>query len=179
MARLIDILGERHDEWFAMAKSFKCSDDTANEVVQEMYIRLSKYVDEPERIMYNEHEINTYYVYVTMRNIYLTSLQKRNRTVQYIELKDNRDYEQADIEREKALQKVVDSIKKRVDTWYWYDKKLWEIHFERQMSMRAIASATTISLSSIFNTLKSNKNKIREEFGEDIEDLNNKDYDRI
>ncbi len=162
-----------------MAKSFKCSDDTANEVVQEMYIRLSKYVDEPERIMFNEHEINTYYVYVTMRNIYLTSLQKRNKTVQYIELKDNRDYEEADIEREKALQKVVDSIKKRVDTWYWYDKKLWEIHFERQMSMRAIATATTISLSSIFNTLKANKNKIRDEFGEDIEDLNNKDYDRI
>jgi DNA-directed RNA polymerase specialized sigma24 family protein len=162
-----------------MAKSFKCSDDTANEVVQEMYIRLSKYVDEPERIMFNEHEINTYYVYVTMRNIYLTSLQRKNRTVQYIEIKDNRDYEEADIEREKALQKVVDNIKKRVDTWYWYDKKLWEIHFERQMSMRAIASATTISLSSIFNTLKSNKNKIREEFGEDIEDLNNKDYDRI
>lgn len=162
-----------------MAKSFRCSDDTANEVVQEMYIRLSKYVDEPERIMYNEHEINTYYVYVTMRNIYLTSLQKMNRTVQYIELKDNRDYEEADIEREKALQKVVDSIKKRVDTWYWYDKKLWEIHFERQMSMRAIASATTISLSSIFNTLKANKSKIRDEFREDIEDLNNKDYDRI
>ena len=146
-----------------MAKSFKCSDDTANEVVQEMYIRLSKYVDEPERIMYNEYEINTYYVYVTMRNIYLTSLQKSNRTVQYIELKDNRDYEEADIEREKALQKVVDNIKKRVDAWYWYDKKLWEIHFERQMSMRAIASATTISLSSIFNTLKVNNNKKREE----------------
>lgn len=162
-----------------MAKSFKCSDDTANEIVQEMYIRLSKYVDEPERIMYNQQEINTYYVYVTMRNIYLTSLQKKNRTIQYIELKDNRNHEDADIEREKALQKVVDNIKKRVDTWYWYDKKLWDIHFERQMSMRAIASATTISLSSIFNTLKANKKKIRDEFGEDIEDLNNKDYDRI
>ena len=107
MARLIDILGDRHDEWFAMAKSFKCSDDTANEVVQEMYIRLSKYVDEPERIMYNEEEINTYYVYVTMRNIYLTSLQKRNRTVQYIELKDSRSNEDADIERERHYRRYL------------------------------------------------------------------------
>ena len=179
MARLIDILADRHDEWFAMAKSFKCSDDTANEVVQEMYIRLSKYVDEPDRIMYNDEEINTYYVYVTMRNIYLTSLQKRKNNVEYIEMRDTRDYEEAEIEREKALEKILDRIKQRVDSWYWYDKKLWEIHFDRQMSMRAIATATTISLSSIFNTLKANKKKIRDEFKEDIEDLNNKDYDRI
>ena len=58
MARLIDILGERHDEWFAMAKSFKCSDDTANEVVQEMYIRLSKYVDEIDSQALDKPKLN-------------------------------------------------------------------------------------------------------------------------
>ena len=161
-----------------MAKSFKCSDDTANEVVQEMYIRLSKYIDNPERIMYDEDNINTYYVYVTMRNIYLTGIQKRNRYVEYKPINEEA-FEEFDKEREYAMEKILNGIRSRVEKWYWYDKKLWEIHFDRQMSMRAIAAATTISLSSIFNTLKSCKNKIREEFGEDIEDYNNKDYDRI
>lgn len=177
MARLIDILAERHDEWIAMAKSFKCNDDTANEIVQEMYIRLYKYVDNPEKIMYNQDEVNTYYVYVTLRNVYLTSIQKSSKMIEYKAI--NEEEEDFDIEREIALDKILTSIKDRVNQWYWYDKKLWEIHFDRQMSMRAISSATTISLSSIFNTLKACKNKIRDEFREDIEDLNNKDYDRI
>ena len=177
MARLIDTLAERHDEWIAMAKSFKCNDDTANEIVQEMYIRLHKYVDNPEKIMYSEDEVNTYYVYVTMRNIHLTDIQKSSRTIEYRQVSEIAD--DFDIDRETAMDKILEKIGERVNHWYWYDKKLWEIHFDRQMSMRSIAAATTISLSSIFNTLKACKNKIREEFSEDIEDYNNKDYDRI
>ena len=59
-----------------MAKSFGVTDDDANELVQEMYLRLHKYVDDPERIMYNDDEVNTFYVYVTLRNIYLSGTKK-------------------------------------------------------------------------------------------------------
>ena len=45
-----------------MAKSFGCDDESANELVQEMYMKMLKHVDNVERILYNETEINTYYV---------------------------------------------------------------------------------------------------------------------
>ena len=64
---LLDKLAEKYDDWWNMAKSFKVSDDEASELVQEMFIRIYDYVKEPKKILYNENEINTFYVYITLR----------------------------------------------------------------------------------------------------------------
>lgn len=172
------MLAQKHNDWINMAKSFGVSDDDARELVQEMYLRLHKYVDDPERIMYNDDEVNTFYVYVTLRNIYLSGSRKISL---YGTLDDHvlLAYEDADIEKELAFEKIVKGIRDEVEKWYWYDKKLWEIHFDNQKSMRSISTDTTISLSSIFNTLKRCKIKIRDMFNEDVEDYKNRDYDRI
>ena len=54
-----------------MAKAFKISEDNdANELVQEMYLRMHDYTKDVKRIMYNEKEINTFYIYITLRNLY-------------------------------------------------------------------------------------------------------------
>ena len=37
---ILDILSQKHQDWFNMAKSFGLSDDDANEIVQEMYVRI-------------------------------------------------------------------------------------------------------------------------------------------
>lgn len=163
-----------------MVKSFGCGDDDANEVVQEMYVRLHKYINNPEKIMYNETEVNGYYVYITLRNIYLSEVQRRRKMVNlpdpsFINVKD----EQVNIEERLSFDKIIDGINDEVKQWYWYDRKIWQIHFDQEKSMRRISSDTTISLSSIFNTLKKCKNKIRDKFSEDVEDYKNGDYDRI
>ena len=72
---LLDKLAEKYDDWWNMAKSFKVSDDEASELVQEMFIRIYDYVKEPKKILYNENEINTFYVYITLRNLYYSNLK--------------------------------------------------------------------------------------------------------
>jgi predicted DNA-binding protein YlxM (UPF0122 family) len=47
------------------------------------------------------------------------------------------------------------------------------------MSMRDIASETNISLTSIYNTLKNCKERLRENVGDDWEDFLNKDFELI
>ena len=180
--RLIDILAEKDAEWMKMAMSFGISEEAARDIVQDMYIRLETYVDDPERVMYSEDEVNTFYVYVTLRNLYLSDISKRKfmHFPDYdLKNKLSVSIEELNYEREKAYDKIIEKISKEVDNWYWYDRKLWEIHFKDQRSMRAISNDTKISLSSIFNTLKRCKNTIREMFSEDVEDYNNEDYDRI
>lgn len=177
VVEVLKVLSEKHNEWVNMAKSFGVTDDDANELVQEMYLRLHKYVDNPERIMYNDDEVNTFYVYVTLRNIYLSGTKKiKHYGIDHFALSA---YEEADIDKEIAFDKIVGGIRAEVDSWYWYDKKLWQIHFDNEKSMRSISTETTISLSSIFNTLKRCKKKIKEMFDEDVEDYKNRDYDRI
>ena len=62
-----------------MAKSFKISDEDANELVQEMYFRISKYIENREKFMYNSEELITYYIYVTLRNLFLSNYHKYNK----------------------------------------------------------------------------------------------------
>ena len=172
--RLIDKLADKHEDWIRMAKSFGADIEQSNELVQLMYIRLVKYVDaDSERIMYTKDEVNTYYVYVTLRNLFLSNahsyksdcdLDDTSKTSQKAYISQDLDliFEQA----HKVLFEKIDSI---VNEWYWYDKKLWGIHFYDKVSMRGIAADTKISLSSIFNTLKNGKEKVRNEVSKEYE----------
>ena len=55
--------------------------------VQEMYLRLNKYVKNPDKIMYNETEVNKFYVYITIKNLYNDYL-KENKRHQVVRLDD-------------------------------------------------------------------------------------------
>ena len=160
---LIELLGEKHKDWIHMAKSFKISDEDANELVQEMYVRISKYIENQEKIMYNSEELNTYYIYVTLRNLFLSNYHKYNKANHFL-LENEDDFIDSppDMEVEDLFDGLVNSIDKQVTKWYWYDKKIWNIHFYSKMSMRKIARETKISLSSIFNTLSNGKSEVRE-----------------
>ena len=172
--RLIDKLADKHEDWIRMAKSFGADIEQSNELVQSMYIRLVKYVDaDSERIMYTKDEVNTYYVYVTLRNLFLSNahsyksdcdLDDTSKSSQKAYISQDLDliFEQA----HKVLFEKIDAI---VNEWYWYDKKLWGIHFYDKVSMRGIAADTKISLSSIFNTLKNGKEKVRNQVGKEYE----------
>ncbi len=163
--RVIDILAEKHNDWINMAKSFGVSPEDANELVQQMYIRITDYVGNAKKILYNDTEVNTYYVYVTLRNLYLSKHHSGKKNTIYLE-------EQKDIdimllpesveEQKRNFDKIFDKIDRITEDWYWYDKKIFNIHFYNQMSMRKISRETKISLSSIFNTLSNGKKKIRE-----------------
>lgn len=162
--RVIDVLADKHEDWINMAKSFGVSEEDANELVQQMYIRITDYVSEVNKILYNETEVNTYYVYVTLRNLYLSRHHKNNPKVEYIEEKDNFDQviSNENIEEQKIkFDDIFNKIDRITKEWYWYDKRIFNIHFYDEMSMRKISRETKISLSSIFNTLSNGKEKIR------------------
>jgi predicted DNA-binding protein YlxM (UPF0122 family) len=62
---------------------------------------------------------------------------------------------------------LSDKVWKEVNEWHWYDHKMFEIYMNSDMSMRDISRETTISLSSIFNTIKNGKDRIKDRFKED------------
>ena len=67
-----DILAKNHKEWIKMATSI-CKDvNLANDIVQDMYVRLNKYVDNPEKIIKNG-EVNPFFIYITLRNLFYDS----------------------------------------------------------------------------------------------------------
>jgi len=177
---ILDILSQKHQDWFNMAKSFGLSDDDANEIVQEMYVRIYEYTKDIKKIMYNETEVNTFYIYITLRNLYYSNFAKYGKSIKtkkiflFTEMDDNsikkvynnyyEDYElyMQNVNKKKRLDTLFTKIEQTIDSWYWYDKKLTKLYFDSGMSMRDLSKETKISLSSIFNTLTNAKEKIRQ-----------------
>ena len=189
---ILEELSKRNDEWINIALSI-CKDKTlANDLVQEMYLRIEKYVKDPERITTND-KISSLYIYVTIRNLYFKHQNNKKRKIIY-QYKDYDSFDDNDVfnndtdsiendlellEMEKAHKKIMEKILQEVSTWHWYDEKLFKLYFFTDKSLRTIASETRISLTSIYNSCKNYKQILVEKFGEDVTDFFNKDYYQI
>lgn len=146
-----------------MVKSFGADQDLANDIVQEMYVRLYKYIENPEKIMYNEQEVNTFFVYVTLRNMYATLMKAKSRFefVDVSTIEDELIFDPANEEAEAALVELYDDIWGKAEDWHWYDKKIFGLYHNTDMSIRTLADKTKISARSIFNTLKNARERIQ------------------
>ena len=177
MEHWLIVLEKHHKEWVGIVKKF--GEQTYSEdLVQETYIRIYRSGSHNKAVINNKP--NKAFMYIALRNNYLTFVREKSKghkvdlsTVQLeskIETEENRYI---------ANDTLEELIKKEIDRWYWYDKKLFLLYMNNDVSMRNLAKETKISLSSIANTLKNCKAKLRRAIGEDYEDYKNKDYHLI
>jgi len=173
----LKIVAKDHKEWVKLVQSFG-EDFFSEDIVQESYIRLYKYC-KPENIIQNG-QVNKGFMYFVLRNLYLLHIksEKKNALVSLSGLEVLKD-ETTDLTKEEAYSKMLSKVHEEVDSWHWYDKQLFNIYKDTDLSIRDIAKETTISSSSIFNTLKNCKSKIKTKFKEDYEDYKNEDYELI
>lgn len=204
---LLDLLQEKHTDWIKMVRSFSfnksgktnISMSLANDLVHDMYIKLFDSIKDPEKIMYNDTEINTMYIYMTLKSIYnnhVISISKKNKALSlYIGLKNyagletysnysnhtsgnfkfkeeiDNSYDENTIMNEKTDlgSRILDEVNK----WHHYDAKLFKIIVIDGVSMRQLSRDTSISLTSIFSSIKSSKEKIRVMFNDEYKNINN------
>ena len=188
-------LSKRNDEWIKIAYSICKDKHLSKDLVQKMYMRMRKYITDPEKIK-KDGKINSLYVYVTIKNLFYQYKNKKNKN-KFIEYKDFDSYDESNtyefntdytssyeddvdiLNMEKANKIIMDNIENEIKTWHWYDEKLFRLYYFTNKSFRQIASETKISLTSIYNSCKNYKEIIENKFGEDILDFFNKDYDKI
>ena len=161
-----------------MAYSFGAG-DYAEDIVQEMYIRLNKYVEDPERIMY-KGEPNKLFVWVTLRNMVRNFQNKKSVVIYSGDMVEyDREEQPFDYEEAEGFERLIEKMWESTSDLHWYDKKMFEIYHTTDMSMRDIEKETKISLYSIFDTLKKTKQYVKETNKEDYEDYSNGEPERI
>lgn len=165
---ILELLATKHADWCRMVRSFGCPEHMVEDLVQEMYLRMYRYVDDPERIMYGT-EPNTYFVYVTLRNMYADYVKTKGRIPTTDQIPEDR-YDVDPSEQEESMKALVTAIWAEVKTWHWYDEKMFTVYIETEMSMRDLSKQTKISLRSIFNTLKNAKSKIQANCSQEYQD---------
>lgn len=187
--KLLEVAARKHNDWVQMAKSFKLSDNDANELVQEMYIAIDKYVKDVDDVMYNENEINTFYIYTTLRNLFWQKRHKGNTGTKTPKIVYENELIDSKIEQEKAMyqqyllrEQIADTsneseeldldihnmivgVDEKVSEWNWYNRKIFYLYFWLGIPMRRLSKSTTISLSSIFNTISNSRKILTKELG--------------
>ena len=144
-----------------------------------MYIRLDRLVKDPQKMMYGD-EVNRYYVWTTLRNMYFSKLKKDRASIFY-ELRDSDESEIDDYDtlEDDAFRSITDKIDNITSKWSIYDKKLFELYFIKGLSLRAIAKGSKIGLTSIHTSILNYKQILRENLSEDLIDYFNQDFDKI
>lgn len=159
---LLEILCKRHEDWLNMAR--KLNAEHPEDIVQEMYLRLNKYVDNADRICYDHNEPNTFYIYCTIKNLIINEYKDAERHPVMLSAEEIRQHSDNLLHTEDydhETDEVLEAIESEIDQWYWYDRDMFNLYFKGDMSMRKLSQETRISTSSIFNTIKNGKEKIK------------------
>ena len=119
------------------------------------------------------------YMFFTLRSLYYQFYNKKKKINKVSfdgcwELFDD-----SNVEEHKAYNDICLLIDDEIDNWHWYDRKLFKLYRDTDMSMRDIAKETNISLISIFHSIKNYKEILSIKFQKDYQDYINNDYNQI
>ena len=129
--------------------------------------------------MYGD-EVNRYYVWTTLRNMYFSKIKKDRANVFY-ELLDSDEVESIDYDilEDKAFADITKKIDNITSKWGVYDRRLFELYFIKGLSLRAISKGSRIGLTSIHTSVLNYKRILRANLSEDLMDYFNQDFNKI
>jgi len=173
----LEQVANHHKEWIEIIHKFG-EYDYAEDIVQESYIALIKYADASKLIDVNG-KVRKGYMFFTLKSLFFQFYNKKMKITKVPidgcwELFDD-----SNIEEHKAYNDICLLIDDELENWHWYDRKLFKLYRDTDMSMRDIASETNISLISIFHSIKNYKEILNKKFNKDYQDYINNDYNQI
>ena len=148
-------LFERHKDWCDIVESFGCNPETAEDIVQTMYLRIGKLVADGKDITFG-NDVNHFYIFRTLTTIFLDYKRRERKEGDF-------DFDNYDIEDEQEVEykKKYEIILEELDNMYWYDKKVYEI-IESGESISELSRKTNISYYSLYNTYKKVKKYLKD-----------------
>ena len=143
MKTTLEKIAEKHEDWHRIVLSFGCKESVAEDIVQEMYLMMHKYIEKGIDISYN-NEINYYYIYKQLRGLFIDLHRKEKKIIktnidtlsEFID--DQGEAKQIDI---CGAMKQMDNL---LDKTFWYDRTVFEIVSDG-MPIAELARKTNIS----------------------------------
>lgn len=157
MNKILEILFKKHKQWVEIVGSFGCNKQTAEDLTMEMYIKIGKKVENGTDILYKENEINYFYIYLTLKTLFL-DLKRKESKVNTLPIDTMRDFISQNECRD--YDQVYADVQNELNNMYWYDKKVWQI-LESGESIAELSRKSGIPYYSLYNTFKKVKQKLK------------------
>ena len=149
MNKIISLIAKDHKKWTRIVESFGANH--AEDIVQEMYLKIHEWKGKYDKtLMYNETEINYFFVFKVLRNIFLDKVKKKKREFSLeTNIVEPYIYDQTFDYVDKE-----NKIKKNISEWNEYDKRIYEFVFLKGWSILELSKLTGIEYYSIYRTVK-------------------------
>jgi DNA-directed RNA polymerase specialized sigma24 family protein len=150
MNTVLNLIAKKHKDWIKIVQTFGCNKDTAEDLVQEMYIKMSLIIAKGTNIMYTDKEINHFYIFRTLRSLFLDLTRKQGKVIliEFDSLNHSLNTEEL-VDFEESYNKFLNNL----DELHWYDKKVYE-YIDAGESIAALSEKTKISYYSLYNTYR-------------------------
>ena len=153
------LVAKKHDTWVDIVSTFGCTRTVAEDITQEMYIKIQLQVEKGLDIMYQD-DINYYYIFKTLKTLFL-DLKRKQKGIVMVNIDD--EYVKSlgkavaieDVNFESAYQDVEDELSKM----YWWNRKVFEIVNEGE-SIAEFSRKSKISYTILYNAYRKVKNKL-------------------
>jgi len=150
----MQLLAKKNSDWIDIVCSFGCDRQLAEDIVQEMYIKIQLKLEKGLDIAYGENDINYYYIFRTLHSLFI-DLKRKKRNIKIVEIETLQNFE-SDVD----YTEKYDLIKKSLKKMYWYDRKVFEI-INSGESIASLSRKTNIQYYSLYNTYKKVKDKLK------------------
>ena len=185
---MLELIAKHHSTWVGYLINNGCPASIAEDIVQEMYLKIDRSCVTLKRIMYNEKEINHGYIRVALLNLYKDYYKAKQR-VKVVSIDENpvvwnelseQEYE-CGIEKEKEIQEqhqkdvdFINRITREINSFKdEYNRNAARAYFLYPFSMREIAKESGISLTSLFNSIKHYRAILEDRLGVDLTEQSN------
>lgn len=159
MVDILSLLYKKHNDWVGIVKSFGCNPETAEDIVMEMYIKIKKKVDEGTDVMYNDNEVNYYYIFKTLNSMFL-DLKKKESKVSMISI----DEVQIDTTQKINFEEYYSVVQEELKCIHWYDKMVYDL-IESGYTIAQLSRETKIQDHRLRHTYKKIKKRIKKKLG--------------
>jgi len=150
----LDYLCKRDAEWRKMARKFAGANH--EDVLHEAYLKLADRFESADDLTSHHPNQVAMYVYLTIRSVYLN---KRDKIALDAEVPEEAQ-DTYDTDQDTKDQYHIDLLLDEIESWYWFDREVFKLHYFKGYKQRQIARETNISLSTIHNTIKTCKEKL-------------------
>jgi len=154
----------KNKDWVRICMSFGCNKSTAEDLTQEMYLKLATMLKDNKGldIYYDESQINHFYIYRILRSLFIDLCRKEKNitkvNIEYLE----RFVEEEEATNDKDILGKMQQLNNLLDKVYWYDKKVFDLVSDG-MSIAELSKKSGISYYSLYNTYKNVKSLIKQE----------------
>ena len=148
------LVAAKHKEWKEIVLSFGCKQEIAEDIVQEMYYKIQLKLEKGLDIMYNEKEINYYYIFKTLRTLFY-DLKRKGKNITMVSM-DDIHLTTSDVNFKEPYDKIQEELSKM----FWYDRKVFEIINEGE-TIAEFSRKSFIHYHSLYNTYRKVKKHLK------------------